>query len=285
MTGVEVRPLLPEDLEAARVVADVALRTLAEQQGWHHPVPSEAGLRRARRRFAHLQATDPDGCFVAESTGDCVGVALSLRRGPLWFLSLLAVAPGQQGRGTGRLLLDAALRTADGPAMIMSSSDAKALRRYGAAGFDLHPGYTVGGTVDRALLPATPLVREGDLARDADLVERLARDLRGAPYGPDLAVFADVFRLLVVPGRGWVFLREGLVSCLGATDPEAATALLWAALAETGERAEVESVTAGQQWAVRVALQARLTVVPDVSVCVRGGAVPSPLHLPSGVYG
>ncbi len=39
------------------------------------------------------------------------------------------------------------------------------------------------------------------------------------------------------------------------------------------------------KWAVREALALRLTLAPLVSLCVRGGAAPHPLHVPGGQYG
>lgn len=286
---VDVRPLRPEDCAGARDVADRALRALAAVQGWTWHEPTEQGRARGVDRVAHLQRTDPGGCWAAvREDGTPCGVALALRRGPLWFLSLLMVDPDLQGRGVGRRLLDGALRTAeDAPgAVVMATSDVKALRRYSGAGFALHAGYYVTGTVDRALLPAVPQVREGDVARDADLVEGLATRLRGAPYGPDLGQFAvHGTRLLVLPGRGFAVLRPGLVVCLGAEDEQAAEQLLWAALAEAGPEVEVELVLGRQQWAVRTALAARLSVRPDTSLCLRGTATASPLHLVSGAYG
>lgn len=286
---VEVRLLRPEECEGAKEVADRALLALSQVQGWTFPAPTPEGHARGVSRVEHLQRTDPDGCWVAvRDDGTPCGVALALRRGPLWFLSLLMVDPDLQGQGLGRRLLDGALTTAaDAPAaVIMATSDPKALRRYGTAGFALHPGFHVSGTVDRSLLPAVPEVREGDVDRDAGLVEDLAVRLRGAGYGPDLPRFvAHGSRLLVLPDRGFVVLRPGSVLCLGARDEASAQQLLWAALAEAGPEVEVELVLGVQQWAVRVALDARLALRPDTSLCLRGTAAASPLHLPSGAYG
>lgn len=285
----DVRPLRPEECAAGRQVADRALRALAAQQGWPYPEPSEQSRARGVDRVEHLQRTDPDGAWVAvRDDGTPCGVALALRRGPRWFLSLLMVDPDVQGQGLGRRLLEAALRTAEGArgAVVMATSDPRALRRYAGAGFALHAGYWVRGAVDRALLPAVPAVRKGDVDRDADLVDRVAVAVRGAHYGPDVAQFGvHGTRLLVLPDRGFAVVRPGLVCCLGATDEQAAEQLLWAALAEVGPEAEVELVTGTQQWAVRTALAARLELRPDTSLCLRGDAVDAPLHLPSGAYG
>lgn len=63
------------------------------------------------RLYAHLRSTDPDGFVVAgqaDATGEpqIVGFVAALRRGPLWYLSMLFVLPELQGAGLGRALLD-----------------------------------------------------------------------------------------------------------------------------------------------------------------------------------
>lgn len=285
---VVVRPMRPDDVPGAYDAADEALREAGTRYGWETPVADAAGVERGRRRHAHLLRTDPDGAHVAELGGRVVGVALALRRGPLWFLSLLAVRPGLQARGVGRQLLDAALRTgADAPAgLILSSSDPKALRRYGRAGFALLPGFDLSGRVDRTALPAVRGVREGDWSRDAALVDRLGVRLRGAAYGPDLEVLAATHRLLVADD-GFVAFRSARVSLLGAGTPGTAQDLFRAALAEADPGAEVrvDAVTGAQQWAVEVALEARLQVRPGTALCTRGAVGPLAPYLPSGAYG
>lgn len=286
---VSIRPLHPDDVEAAQ---QQSFTTFAELDGrLGDPVPEQTDevRRRGRTRIAHLQRTDPGGAWVAEADGRLVGVALALRRGPLWFLSLLTVDRALQGKGTGRLLLDAALGTAvDAPSgLIMASPDPKALRRYAVAGFALHPGYEVGGRLDRALVPAGLGLREGDVAADADLVEQVVTGLRGAPYGPDLEVMAATGRRLLVAERGrergFALVGPHGPAAVGATSAELARSLLWGALAEAQDgELELSFLTADQQWAVEVAVAARLAVRPGGSVCRRGPLGPLTPYLPSG---
>jgi GNAT superfamily N-acetyltransferase len=293
VSGTRVRPLLPVDVEAARQAAFESLREAGTRYGWPTDTPTERSVARGRSRIAHLQRTDPDGAWVAERDGRVVGVALSLRRGPLWFLSLLAVDLAEQGRGLGARLLEAAERTADGArvALLCASSDPKALRRYGLSGFALAPSYVVTGHVDRSLLPALPGVREGSWDDDRDLVERVVTQQRGAPYGPDLDWLRDQgIRLLVTDGpRGTGYAGVGVSpgpQLLAATTPAAAQDLMWASLAEGEGDVEVEPVTGAQQWAVEVALAARLTLRPgSESLCVRGTPGPMSPYLPSGIFG
>jgi GNAT superfamily N-acetyltransferase len=63
------------------------------------------------RLYAHLRSTDPDGFVVAEQVDGIgepriVAFVSSLRRGRLWFLSMLFVLPKMQGKGLGRALLE-----------------------------------------------------------------------------------------------------------------------------------------------------------------------------------
>jgi len=289
--AVVVRPLRPEEATDAHLLSSRAFDELDRAAGVALAEHTDAWLERGRARVAHLQRTDPDGAWAAEQDGALVGVALASVRERLWFLSLLAVEPGRQGAGTGRLLLEAALRTSQGAAAawILSSEDPRALRRYARAGFALEPGYATGGTVERALLPAVPDVREGSWAVDGERVEDLVRSLRGAGFGPDLGAFeATGARLLVTDtarGQGFAVLSPAGLRPLGASTPAAAQALLWAALAEVEGEPAVEFLTARQGWAVDVVVQARLALRPAASSCHRGLLGPFSPYLPSGRYG
>ena len=105
------------------------------------------------------------------------------------------------------------------------------------------------------------------------LVDDLGRAVRGAGYGRDVAQCLESgSRLLVFEDRAAVCVREGYVQLLVARDEEAAALALWAALvsAPPGMTALVLFMTAAQQWAIRVALDARLPLSPDGPVCVKG---------------
>jgi GNAT superfamily N-acetyltransferase len=284
---VEIRPMRGDDVEACDDVAWAAFSDLAERQREPMGSRDEQGRARARERTRHLLATDPDGCVVAEAGGRIVGCAVALVREGVWGLSLLVVDPALQSAGTGRRLLDATLRTAQSArgAMILSSSDRRALRSYSRSGFDLIPAVSTWGTVRRDGLRAAPLVRDGGTA-DLDLAAALGRELRGASHGPDLEVLARVRDMLVVPDRGVCFSHVGQVSLLLARDEEAAMQLLTAALAGAGpdDRAMVHFLTAANGWGHGVALDAGLDLYPNGGVFVRGELGPLAPYLPSGAY-
>lgn len=288
--SIDVRPLSADDVPAATASYIDTFAALDASVG--EPVHERTAELTARgeKRVAHLLRTDPDGAWGAFDGERLVGVTLASRRGPLWFLSLLTVEPELQGRGIGRQLLHRALATAqDAPAaLICSSEDPRALRRYGTAGFALLPAFRARGTVDRARLPVVDDVREGSWEHDRDLVDDLARQVRGAPIGPDVDAYeAAGARLLLLDGpvgRGYAVPFGHSVRPLAATTPGAARALLLSGLAELEGEVTVEFVSAEQQWAVQVLLDLRLPFKPADSLCVRGFAPTGP-YLPSGALG
>ena len=287
----EIRPLTPADVPAAHVLAYQTFAAQDRDLGLPVPEHTDDVRQRGERRVAHLQRTDPDGAWAAEDDGRLVGVALALRRGPLWFLSLLTVDAGRHGQGIGGRLLERALATAhDAPAgWILSSGDPRALRSYARAGFAPHAGYDARGTVDRARLPAGLGVRTGDVRADAGLVDDVMTRLRSAGYGPDLEALlgADGHLLVAEDGvdRGFCVGTRTRVLSVGATSPALAQRLLWAGLAETDGDLELAFLTADQQWAIDVVLDARLALRPGSSSCRRGALGPMAPLLPSGAYG
>jgi GNAT superfamily N-acetyltransferase len=280
-----------DDVEAAGVIQLDAFDDLDRRTGEAVSPRTSELVERVHRRMTHLVTQDPAGSWVATDGDHVVGAALALRRESLWGLSLLVVDPSTQSGGAGRQLLDATLRHAEGcAAVIMSSVDHRAIRLYATSGFTVHPQLEARGDVGHGLLPAASgRVREGSEA-DWAMADELGRRLRGAGYGEDHTELAWKAAMFVVDdgdGRGLVYVRPGgEVIQLLATDDETATALLWRGLAhcaELGVCAGVGSLTANQQWAIRVALAARLQVRGNGPVLWRG-MTPPPHFLPSGVY-
>jgi GNAT superfamily N-acetyltransferase len=273
------------DVPAADAAAWAALRSqLPANDAGDEALRAERG----RWRIAHLLRTDPEGSWVAEIDGEVVGCALALVRDDVWGLSLFGIEPGHQGRGIGRELLDATLRYAEGRrgAIILSTTDPRAMRRYALAGFELRPCVSFGGIVDRSAIPTGLRSRPGSAAADRDLCDAVSRHVRGAAHGPDLEAFeAAGCTLLVHDDGGWAAVRDG-PALLAARDDAIATDLLWSAFAASGRGATVNAdfLTAGQDWAVRTCLAARLAVTPDGPLFVRGELGPMRPYLPSGAY-
>ena len=100
-------------------------------QRLHRPPQPAGDPRRSRGDpppLRHLRATDPDGFVVAERADETgrpariVGFVSAVRRGPLWFLSMLFVLPEMQGAGLGRALLDRVMPAA-GTASLATCTD------------------------------------------------------------------------------------------------------------------------------------------------------------------
>ena len=113
------------------------------------------------------------------------------------------------------------------------------------------------------MIPVVERVREGS-AGDFDLMDSVDRGARGAAHGPDHAVLAGEFHLLVTDrstGSGYVYVTDaGSPVLLAATNRRTATDLAWAALAMSTPDVPVEipHVTAANQWAIDVGMAARL---------------------------
>ena len=275
-----------DDVEASFAVQWAALSELDDRNKRATPELTDAARARGVGRVAHLRETDPDGAWVAEQDGAVVGCALALVREGMWFLSLLMVEPSQQGQGIGRALLNASLTTATDRSWILATDDPAALRRYQRAGFDLHVTYTAKGAPG-PLAPAVGVV-EGDYEQHGDLVDEVTRHVRGAGLRTDLPFFrARPAPFLVVDdsdGRGFVFLRPGGIVMLAATTEHAARRLLVASLTAADGEIEVDWLSADQQWAIDVCLDARLTLGYGATICLRGQPRMAP-YLPGGALG
>jgi GNAT superfamily N-acetyltransferase len=285
---VQIRLMTPDDVAATDRMAWSALQTQIPAE-FVDGVEEEHRARRGQFRIAHLQRTDPAGAWVADHDGEIVGVSLALVRERVWGLSLFGVHPDHQSRGIGRRLLAAALGYADGSrgAIILSTTDPRAMRRYALAGFDMLPCVTFAGVVDRGAIPAGLRTRPGSAADDRELCDAVSRHVRGAAHGEDLdALERTGSALLVHDGGGWAAVRDGSPVLLAARDETIATDLLWSALATSkpGESVHVDFVRAGHDWAVRACLAARLAIGPEGPVFVRGDVGPFAPYLPSGAY-
>jgi predicted N-acetyltransferase YhbS len=278
------------DVPAAAKVGRDALNAL-------YPVefqPADDAAREAHRvrsegRVGHLLRTDPDGAWVSVTQdGEVAGIALALVREGVWGLSLFGVRIGMQGQGIGGPLLDASLQTAEHAraAIILSSADPRAMRRYFRAGFQLRPCLAAAGPINRSRIPSGLKSRAGDVDRDAETIAAASRHVRSAEHGPDVGAMLATGELLVYEGRGWAVVRDGSPVVVAAFDDEAATDLLWSCFAagRPGESVHVDFISQGNDWAAAVALDMGLSLTPDGPVFTRGDLGPLAPYLPSGPY-
>jgi GNAT superfamily N-acetyltransferase len=284
----ELRPLTAADAEAAAGILRAAFEDEDRRAGREvEEVPAER-VERLIRTIERFTRTDPDGCWAA-GDDELAGFSVAIRRGSLWGLSLLFVDPEVQDRGMGRRLLEQALQSADGASvgMIQASEDPRAIRLYSGAGFAAHPAFKATGTPDRTELPAGLDLRAGGLA-DLDLVEAVDTVVRGSSRAGDVAFVLDIGGRMLVSDRagerGYVVYSEDSLICLGAEAVAPARLLLWGALAEIDGDLRAYGWTAAQNWAVEVALSARLSVVPSGPLFLRGLERPLTAWLPSGIY-
>jgi GNAT superfamily N-acetyltransferase len=274
-----------DDVAGAHELAIAAFEDLGRRL--HEPPPPPPGdPAAAHARLRRLLATDPGGCWVAEDAGGLAGVGLALLRDGLWGLSLLVVRPDLQSTGVGSALLRRTLEygaSARG-GIVLASPDARALRAYARAGFELHPSLIATGVV-RGIVGCAD-VRPFEPA-DHELAAAVDRAVRGVPHGSDLDALAEAGNeLLTHPGRGYAVHLAGTVKTIAAFDDEAAGALLRTVLARTppDAEAEVSWLTGEQQWAIDVAVAARLQLRLAGAVCLRGEVGPMRPYLPSGAY-
>ena len=120
--AVRYRPATEADLPACEATWRDGLNDYLVPMGQYEVPADNPSLRLLH---AHALATDPDRFWVATrsdgtgggagggddgagATGDgvrVIGFASAIRRGPVWFLSMLFVRPGEQAAGVGRSLL------------------------------------------------------------------------------------------------------------------------------------------------------------------------------------
>ena len=274
-----------DDVHAAHELALVTFEDLGRRLH-ERPAPTQGDPAAAHVRLRRILATDPGGCWVTEDAAGLTGVGLALLRDGLWGLSLLVVRPDLQSTGIGGALLGRTLEygaSAHG-GIILASLDSRALRAYARAGFALHPSLSATG-VPRGMVDCAA-VRPFS-ADDHELAAAVDRAVRGAPHGADLDALAQAGNeLLTYPGRGYAVHLAGTVKTIAAFDDEAAAALLRTALARTppDAQAEIRWLTGAQQWAIDVALAARLALGVGGAVCLRGDVGTFQPYLPGGAY-
>jgi GNAT superfamily N-acetyltransferase len=284
MRDVCIRPMRDDDVvDADRVCAEVLY---AQFPGAGETEAARAARQHARIR--HIVETDPDGCWVAEHEGRVAGVGLSLIREGVWGFSLFGVAEALQGRGIGRELFARCWEYGAGARghIILSSPNPPAMATYARTGLAIRPCVAAAGIPDLERAPGLDGVEDAGEA-GIPLADAIGRELRGAGHGRDLPVpMAHGARLLVFEDRAFGLARGGTVTLLGARDEEAARRVLWGVFLTAGPGAtvSVDFLTAGQDWALPVCLDARLPLSPDGPMFAGGALGPLSPYVPSGAY-
>ncbi|MCI0582925.1 MAG: GNAT family N-acetyltransferase [Chloroflexi bacterium] len=131
---VRYRPATEADLPACEATWRDGLNDYLVPMGQYEIPADNPSLRLLH---AHALATDPERFWVAtradaaagaagepRADGGVIGFASAVRRGPVWFLSMLFVRPGQQTRGVGRELLQRVLPADGDDATLATATDA-----------------------------------------------------------------------------------------------------------------------------------------------------------------
>jgi GNAT superfamily N-acetyltransferase len=282
MPDVHIRPMRDEDVvDADRVCLDVLYTTFAGEDEAERATRQHARIR-------HLLGTDPGGCWVAEHEGRVEGVALALVREGVWGFSLFGVAEAFQCRGVGRELFARCWEYGAGPDghIILSTTNPQAMGIYAHTGLPIRPCVAAAGIPDLSRAPDVDDVVEAGEA-GLELADAIGRELRGAGHGRDLPVpMAHGARLLVFEDRAFAVARGSNLIMLGARDVPAAQHLLWAVLVTAGAGAtvNVDFLTAGQNWALPVCLDAKLALSPDGPMFAGDALGPLAPYIPSGAY-
>src|SRR5262245_4634595 len=166
--------------------SDGAVRRGGSARPPDEPVPSDARV---------ALTSDPDGYFCAVEEGRIRGMVSALVRGRVWYLSMLFVLPGDQGRGVGRALLQHALAYGDARGVdvrcVLSSLDHRAQARYVMAG--MAPRWPIYGLSGDAVAVARLEARVGrglrprELAHGLGAAEKLVAEAYGDSRAHDLS--------------------------------------------------------------------------------------------------
>ncbi len=192
MSEPHIRKVRPEELEEVWRVHVAASNDLLVRRGRPAARPADAPVASDAR--AGL-ASDPDGYFCAVEEGQIRGMVSALVRGRVWYLSMLFVLPGEQGRGLGRALLEPALAygAARGTEIrcTWATLDPRAQARYVMAGMAPRwPIYRLDGdaaAVTRLEARAGLDPRERALPCDPGAAETLTAEVFGHGRADDLA--------------------------------------------------------------------------------------------------
>ncbi len=129
LEGIGLRPATEADLPACEETWRDGLNDYLLPLGQMEIPPDNPALRQLH---AHMLGSDPDLYWVATRPDDesgedrVIGFASAVRRGSVWFLSMLFVRPGEQRAGLGKALLGRVLpRPGDDAALVVATDAAQ----------------------------------------------------------------------------------------------------------------------------------------------------------------
>ena len=166
----QVRTATPLDVETMCDIFFASYNDLHRRHGLAEENPEDHDWLADAIR--HVLRTDPDGTVLATDDGTPTAFATSYLRDSYWFLSFLFVSPDAQGRGVGKVLLDAAMPPeSDGltRALVVESFQPVSTGLY--AGHGITPRgvrYVLTGLTDPARLPESGTgIEVADVTSDA----------------------------------------------------------------------------------------------------------------------
>jgi GNAT superfamily N-acetyltransferase len=194
-----IRKVRPDDLEEVWRVHVASSNDLVMRRGRPAARPADAPV-----------ASDPDGYFCAVEEGRIRGMVSALVRGRVWYLSMLFVLPGDQGRGLGRALLERALAYGEARGAEVrctwATLDPRAQARYVMAGMAPRwPIYRLDGdatAVARLTARAGVDPREQELPCVLAAAEKLTAEVFGHGRAGDLTHWRGDGGAVVAIGRG-----------------------------------------------------------------------------------
>jgi hypothetical protein len=144
------------DLPACEAIWRDGLNDYLVPMGQYEVPPDNPSLRLLH---AHALATDPERFRVATRPAgprdeEVVGFTSAVLRGPVWFLSMLFVRPGEQAAGVGRALLGRVLPADDEDATMATVTDtAQPISNGLYASFGIVPRSSMFNLVGRPIRP------------------------------------------------------------------------------------------------------------------------------------
>ena len=184
------RPATPADLPTCGAIWRLALNDYFGRLNLPEIPDDLVAILRIHR---HLLATDPDSFLVAEqATADgpvrIVAFASAVRRGAVWFLSMLFVLPEAQGSGIGRALLARLLPPPGTAALATCTDTAQPISNGLYASLGMVPRMPILRLVGLAERPAElPSLPDGVRAIGFDEVDRDGDRIGGAALDDEIA--------------------------------------------------------------------------------------------------